>query len=104
MRRVDRIGRDIVPVMIWLKVPGVVRPYLWGVGGMTIDELNDYFIKLNSGDMMDPLLLQRSLENWQISKKNPSMYAMVCWMARVNPEAISFHEFIKQAAYFFSQR
>ncbi|AXM08109.1 hypothetical protein HMPREF9597_02545 [Cutibacterium acnes HL005PA4] len=41
MRRVDRIGRDIVPVMIWLKVPGVVRPYLWGVGGMTIDELNE---------------------------------------------------------------
>ena len=32
------------------------------------------------------------------------MYAMVCWMAKVNPEAISFHEFIKQAAYFFSQR
>ena len=27
--------------MIWLKVPGVVRPYLWGVGGMTIDELNE---------------------------------------------------------------
>ena len=41
VRRVDRIGRDIVPVMIWLKVPGVVRPYLWGVGGMTIDELNE---------------------------------------------------------------
>ena len=41
VRRVDRIGRDIVPVMIWLKVPGVVRPYLRGVGGMTIDELNE---------------------------------------------------------------
>lgn len=44
VRRADRIGREVILVMIRLKVLGAVRLYLWGVDGMTIDEMNEPFI------------------------------------------------------------
>ena len=52
--------------------------------------------------------MKHQYEKAGLDVEDPSMYSMVCWMTDAAEETgtkgLTFNEFIKQSAFFFSQR